>query len=228
MRSIDLAIGAAVVALAASSLAGSASATPHTLTFDQSNACGVAACGDGSAISANYGSVAGLQISYNSYDNLGNHLSSSMYSWDTQYGDLTDIAYAAGGDCCSVGEITFQVTQPGVTFTFIDAMFASWPNVDRTTQISLLRLDRSLFGTTGPITAPGAGHYSVTCSCTTTSGFILQFGPDAFNTGVDNIRFDVSGATGTVPEPAGWALMLAGFGALGSALRLRRRVVLAA
>jgi len=41
-----------------------------------------------------------------------------------------------------------------------------------------------------------------------------------------NFRFTTSAAA-AVPEPAGWALMLAGFGTLGAALRRRRRVPVA-
>jgi len=37
------------------------------------------------------------------------------------------------------------------------------------------------------------------------------------------VRFSSSPVSGAVPEPATWALMLVGFGALGSVMRLRRR-----
>lgn len=40
----------------------------------------------------------------------------------------------------------------------------------------------------------------------------------------DNFRFETAGSlVSGVPEPAAWALMVLGFGALGSALRIRRR-----
>jgi hypothetical protein len=35
-------------------------------------------------------------------------------------------------------------------------------------------------------------------------------------------NFDVEARTGAVPEPAAWALMLAGFGLAGAGLRRRR------
>ena len=43
--------------------------------------------------------------------------------------------------------------------------------------------------------------------------------------GIDNLS--VTSSTGGVPEPATWALMLLGFGGLGTALRSRRRATLA-
>lgn len=45
---------------------------------------------------------------------------------------------------------------------------------------------------------------------------------DAAGYAIDT-RFGVSGASGAVPEPASWALMLGGFGLVGGALRSRRR-----
>lgn len=50
--------------------------------------------------------------------------------------------------------------------------------------------------------------------------------PGSFNdwVGVDNIRFTQVGVGGAVPEPASWAMMLLGFGAMGVAVRRARRV----
>jgi hypothetical protein len=50
---------------------------------------------------------------------------------------------------------------------------------------------------------------------------------DGGGIGFDNLKYDVASATtgpggGGVPEPTGWALMIAGFGLAGTALRRRR------
>lgn len=44
---------------------------------------------------------------------------------------------------------------------------------------------------------------------------------------VDTAAVEVSSSVGTAPEPATWALMLAGFGGLGAALRMRRKAPIA-
>ncbi|MEO5493569.1 MAG: PEPxxWA-CTERM sorting domain-containing protein, partial [Sphingomonas sp.] len=44
--------------------------------------------------------------------------------------------------------------------------------------------------------------------------------------GLDNFRVTAINATGGVPEPATWAMMLVGFGAIGGALRSRRKATL--
>lgn len=43
--------------------------------------------------------------------------------------------------------------------------------------------------------------------------------------GIGTYTLTVTDATGAVPEPAAWALMLGGFGLVGSAMRRRQRVV---
>lgn len=52
----------------------------------------------------------------------------------------------------------------------------------------------------------------------------IDFGGTANYTAYDNITFgsDVAGG-GAVPEPATWAMMIGGFGAIGGAMRYRRR-----
>ena len=44
---------------------------------------------------------------------------------------------------------------------------------------------------------------------------------DVYGVAYDDFRFEASPADGGVPEPASWALLLTGFGALGIALRRR-------
>ena len=65
----------------------------------------------------------------------------------------------------------------------------------------------------------GFTHYSFTVTALDNSGLSFSFfNPPAWYT-LDN----VSVQAGAVPEPASWALMLGGFGAIGGALRSRRK-----
>lgn len=53
-------------------------------------------------------------------------------------------------------------------------------------------------------------------------------GSDPFQLRVNELTFAANGATGAVPEPATWGLMIMGFGLAGAALRSRRRMATAA
>ena len=55
------------------------------------------------------------------------------------------------------------------------------------------------------------------------TAYSIDFGGTANQTGYDNITFgsDTPGG-GTVPEPATWGLMIAGFGLVGASMRRRR------
>lgn len=56
----------------------------------------------------------------------------------------------------------------------------------------------------------------------------IDFGGTANQSGFDNITFGSSTPGSAVPEPATWAMMIAGFGMAGATLRRRRQVALLA
>lgn len=56
---------------------------------------------------------------------------------------------------------------------------------------------------------------------------ISIYNNDAGGIGFDNLRFDVPSVGGAVPEPATWAMMMLGFGAMGAALRRRTKAKVA-
>ncbi len=74
----------------------------------------------------------------------------------------------------------------------------------------------------GAYTDPGTYvHYGVT-STNGIGGFSLLGGGVEGNVSIDNVRVNLDGMGSAVPEPATWAMMIAGFGLAGSALRRRR------
>lgn len=78
-------------------------------------------------------------------------------------------------------------------------------------------------------------NYDITLATNTTSikvviSAFLDSGIDDESFGIDNFRVSddlVAPPQGGVPEPASWAMMLAGFGAIGGALRTRRKAAFA-
>lgn len=74
---------------------------------------------------------------------------------------------------------------------------------------------------------PGIADYNLETISFTSSGISyveIQQQRNDWLFAVDNIRFDAGGA---VPEPASWALMIAGFGLVGAAMRRRAAAVAA-
>lgn len=76
--------------------------------------------------------------------------------------------------------------------------------------------------TAGAGTDPGNYVRYGTTSNNGIGGFSFS-GPANGNTSIDNLEAITSG-TGSVPEPAAWAMMIGGFGLIGAAARRRVRV----
>lgn len=69
-------------------------------------------------------------------------------------------------------------------------------------------------------------QYSYTFTATgasTTLGFYNASANGVTEVGLDDIALTAVGSTGAVPEPATWAMMIVGFGAVGSVMRRRTR-----
>lgn len=168
---------------------------------------------NGNLIPQNYGDQPNLDVSYRSVASPGNTAEVTPYLqyWSTAYSGLTDVAYGASG---RTAEITLTPSV-GYEVTLLGFDLGAWPNTDRQSQVNIYNLDYSqLLFSTGPITILGAtpSNFSFP-NLTRNDGIKIQFGPDGFNVGIDNIEFTVSSTT-AVPEPitllgAGTAL---GFG----------------
>jgi len=212
-------IALALGALAAAVVAAPAAATIYTLTFDRAEACDGGVCANFDPISQSYGDVPGLDVSYQTVDNPGDSIATGTVNyWDVDFGDLVDVAWGGFDTPSGAAQIILRARQ-GATIDLLSMEFAGWPATDRTSTVRLYTLDMTFITSFG-FTAPGVGHIDVFCGdCSSTEGLVLEWGPDAFNVGIDNVRIDVSGV---IPEPATWAMMIAGFGIVGPAARRRR------
>ena len=82
------------------------------------------------------------------------------------------------------------------------------------------------------VVGPNSSNYCLqatqACQSTSGPGEIFTFGPGSYVfQPVSGNQIIASAVGGAVPEPGAWALMLAGFGLAGSALRARRRMLAA-
>lgn len=208
------AIGAAIATVLA---AAPTIATADVLTFDGGACSG--GCSNYASILQSYGDIAGqLDVEYKRSQPNGGSL-----SWWNVYSDLNGVAW---GDPGGVSEV-FLRPLAGFQVTLLGFDLGSYGGDNRSSQVTLLGGNGDVLGAF-PNLIIGATHQSFASNLTRSDGIRIQWGPDAYDVGIDNIAFEVTAIpTGGVPEPATWAIMILGFGAVGTAIRTRRRTAAA-
>jgi hypothetical protein len=194
---------------------------PHaaTLSFD-GDICSLnndgsgsfVACSNFSRINQAYGDIPGVDVSYGS--TIGSP--DSMMFWADSYSTLERVAFGDSGG----GSPTVTLTAlGGGAVTLTSFQIGSWPNADRTSQVTVTDLDGgALVVSTGPITIFGAAPSIFSINASSSVGFVINFGPEGYNVGIDNVAY----SAGAVPEPAAWALMAVGLLATAGLARRQR------
>lgn len=148
------------------------------------------------------------------YDDSGTTVASGSFTYAT--GSSGVLGYA---------DLTaFSVTVAGVTYTLADvAGLTDYIHFAYDTSANVFAIDTNSCG------FAGCGYQSSLSAIDSagTFGFFFNGAPGAYqeyssNTGGSFTTITISDA-GDVPEPATWAMMVGGFGLVGTALRTRRR-----
>jgi hypothetical protein len=208
-----------LLATAASTTAAQAT----VLNFNGNICAGLVACGNGARIDQTYGDNADIDVFYEQDTtttlSAGDN-SSSLFFWNRAYNELVNVAYGGQSDTKGVPMILFTPLG-GKSVTLNSFRLGAWPNTSRTTQYTVIDGDGATLFSSGQITV-GTGDVSslFAVNITSANGIGIQWGPDGFNVGIDDIDFTVG--AGAVPEPQTWMLLLAGFGIVGGAMRARR------
>lgn len=204
---------AAAAALFGLTLGAAAGANASVLTFDGNICNGGQVCGNGSNIDSTYGDIAGqLDVQYADTD-------ANLQFWDIGYNELINVAWGNHGGASSI----ILVPRTGFSVTLNGFDLGAWPSAANGSQVTISAVGGPVLFSSGPIVV-GTGNLSshFTGGYTSASGIIINWGPDSFNTGIDNVDFTTRAVTGGVPEPATWAMMILGLGAAGSLIRRRR------
>lgn len=150
--------------------------------------------------------------------------------WTSGYGDLTNVLFNDAD-----GDTTFTTTFTADSGYVVDLYgfdmawyFASSANIQGLT-IRNVTTNTVLFSEGPFVLAGGETHKTYSFATPLTAGTIelvvnlTGLGGVSDDLALDNIRFGQS-AVGAVPEPATWAMLIAGFYGAGAMLRSRRRV----
>jgi hypothetical protein len=177
---------------------------------------------------------AAITISAGNFGGLGVHSTPHLKNQDPVTGlagsDLVTFTADVGMDTDGNGESTYSADKGeigaltiaftnfyrGVTFNL------NVPNKGSTDFLLLVNGGAFSFTETGL----GNGQNKFRLAATG-SDFIHTLAFTFTGSGIDDIRQIRVKETGTVPEPATWALMIVGFGGMGAALRRRRASALA-
>ena len=179
-------------------------------------------CGDGIAFNQSYGDVAGVvDVAYTEVNQTGGvPTSNSLRWWSTNYNNLYGVLYSQ-----SSWAWIDLLPAAGKTLTLNSFLLGAWVNTTRNTNVAIFSIGSStpLYSFVGPV---GSGSGPATTfgglNLSSSTGIRIEWRNDAFNVGIDDINFTVSGAASVVPEPGTWALMITGLGMLGVVARRRR------
>ena len=203
-----------LAAMAASGLAAGADAA---VTITQSTVGPDVGAYAGETSIANFDTTAGLTLS-----NAGIRTGSTPDISAAPFDDATSYLSVQGG-----GSAVLALGGTYKTLSFY------WGSIDKYNTVEFYDKNNTLLGsyTGGDVPAAPANGQQTGGSDNRRVQF--SFGSDAatsvhFLSNGNAFELDTIAGTGAVPEPATWALMLAGFGLVGASLRRRNRAVVTA
>ena len=204
------------LALGLAGVAPAAQAAP-TISFDTTSEQCVT---DGSRcmMLQSYGDTTAVDVSYENIRPDGTVLRAAQQFY-ANFGDLGKVLTAGNYLDGTLGQVTLRA-RDGYRISLLDFDFAGYVSFARTLPLKVLDLmgNELIAGTYD--TGNGSNHSNLAVNSAFLDGIVIRWGPDASVGGLDNIRYEVQAS---VPEPASWAMMIAGLGLAGGAMRTRRR-----
>lgn len=196
-----------------------AAATTTIVVFDAASCAG--GCIDYSFIDQTVGDTANVDVSHRTTHGTGNATTSenALRFWSGNYSGS-----AAAWANTTIGEIRLTTLSAG-TVTLDSVDFGGYLNAVRDIDYRVYDFSWNLL-TSGTVATAPTSLTTISFGQSSADGLIFQFGPDGYNGGIQNLTFSFESGIAPVPEPASWAMLIAGFGLTGTVMR-RRRAILA-
>jgi PEP-CTERM motif len=214
-----------MTAVACAALLSTVQANAATITFEDLAVGAILSnqyAGLGAIFSANAFSGPGTSSSGEAWaTNTGMRIVSST---GTDVGGLGTPALVSGNILRSFDDWLAEDGDPSFAINFttsINSFSATFAGVSTGADVSIYAYNGATL--LGSVNGTGTGQFVLSFAAANITKIAVR--PGSFNdwVGVDNINFTPNVA-GAVPEPESWVLMLAGFGAMGIAMRRARRV----
>jgi hypothetical protein len=210
MINLKLAAGGALMSLLA--------LPAHAAVLDFTNT-GCTSSGVYCLIPQTYGDTADVDVSYRTIQKSdGQTVGAGLFDFKSGYGDLTHVVFGGTDMTHYLAEITLTA-KAGRLLSLQSFDFATYGGRSSKVPINVFDLDGNVL-TSGNFSTNSPKHATLAMNSDFLSGVVIRWGPDSYNVGLDNIRYDTLLAA---PEPATWAMMLMGFGTLGWSMRRRQR-----
>lgn len=164
------------------------------------------------SIAPGFGSTPTVSLNWNPL----NDPSTALRFWDSNYSGRA-AAYCNAGVSCTLDLLAVGSSQVKLW----GFRFGGWPNFTRSIDFKVVDLATNTPISAGTANADAFLGDAYVIGFTSGTGFRITFGPDGFNGGINDIKFEGIAAAG-VPEASTWLMLIAGFGAVGAAMRRRK------
>lgn len=194
-------------------------ASAATLTFDGDICNGGNSCSNGQTLDQSYGDIAGqVDIVYDA--DRGTVAKEDILFWSTGYETLQNVGYSLSS---GVGMAIDFVAAAGYSVTLGGFDIAPYVNRVRNTRLVIKEIGGGTLYDSGvfQVSTDGVTNYGV--PYTSNTGLRLEFGPDSWDVGIDNIVYSTAkiNQPPAVPLPAAGWMLLAGLGGLCAARKRR-------
>lgn len=167
-----------------------------------------------------YGDTDAVDVSYDWIKPDGTVLGSAHNS-STNYGDLGAVLVAGIYRDGTLGQLTLKA-RDGYQLRLLDFDFVGYFNFAPTLPLKIMDLHGNELAEGTFSTGTGSTHSNLSVGSGFLDGVVIRWGPDAAVGGIDNIRYETTMLAAPVPEPATWAMLVAAFGLVGTAMRRRK------